>query len=165
MVNIPYQGAGSSLANTDFNVILDKIQSGLDVIQALNITVGSIGASGLLLNNGDAMNLRTATFNGVVDRGSISGTQTINFSSGLFQGCTVVSGINITWSAPVTGSMWRGTVFMIQDSTGSRLATWNKTEWSAGGSALGLSGGRMDVVTVMPSYRAGSFVASISTVF
>lgn len=171
-INTPAQTATGSLLYTDYNQVLNALEfATLDIstsgINMNNTVLASGGAAtfyGLVTASG-GVNSQVYSFNQLIDKGSISGAQTINFASGLVQGCTVVSGITITWSPPTIGSQWRGTVYFLQDSTGSRIPTFSKTEFVNGGSQLTLSGGRMDIVTVMPSYRAGSYVASISTVY
>lgn len=111
MTNIPYQVPTGSLDYTQFNIVLDKIQSGLDTIRTLSLTTGSIAASGISLVTGSPYGYGITM--PMTARSNISGGMWVAASGGLAYAAPVSSMKPVGVAAPGTNVASGGIVNVI----------------------------------------------------
>lgn len=81
MASIPYQTAAGSLTYSNFNTLLDKVQSGLDTITTLSLNTGSLNVSGISYSVGSPYGFGITI--PLLARTNISGGMWVSCSGGL----------------------------------------------------------------------------------
>lgn len=83
----------------------------------------------------------------IASRGNVSGAVQIDWSTGNIQKLTLIGTTNFTFTNAVAGQSV--TIFLTQDSTGSRLVTWSAIKWVGAAPTLSTGANRVDVVVVL----------------
>ena len=112
------------------------------------VVAAAISATGTLdLNNNNIQEVKTATFNGEIDDGNSSTADTIDFGTGNNHKSTMTGACTYTFTAPAGPASL--VLRLIQDATGSRVATWPATVKWSGGTAptLTTTANAIDIVT------------------
>jgi len=111
----------------------------------------------VLMSGNDIRNIRTADFGTAeYDNGNVSGTVTINWSSGQNQKMTITDDVTVSYSNP--NGISRVDLRVIQDVSGGNAVTWPGSQFWPGGTAptITTGSGTYDIVSVR--YRgAGNY--------
>jgi hypothetical protein len=136
MTNVSLTSSSSSgFLYADFQNLVSGLQLGA-------YEIGLLAASGPTLRN-----VKQASF-GIVANGTVSGTKTIDWTSGLFQSVTLGANTTFTFVAPTGCSSL--TLWMTQSGTGSMVPTFPTTSWAGSATPTwSQSGGRTDVVSLI----------------
>lgn len=92
----------------------------------------------------------------VVDNGNTSTADTIDFSAGNIQKSTLTDNVTYTFTNPTTGTQYE--LWLIQDGTGSRTATWPGTVKWAGGAAPTLTTTAAKIDIIHCSYDGANYL-------
>lgn len=122
--------SGAPVAGTNATITNSyalRVEAGATALVSLALT----GA--LTLGNNVISGVKTLTFNGEIDDGNSSTADTIDWSTGQKHKSTMTGNCTYTFTAPA--GPCNLLLKLIQDGTGSRLATWPATVKWAGGAA------------------------------
>jgi hypothetical protein len=112
------------------------------------VSAAAISTTGTLdLNNNNIQEVKTASFNGEIDDGNSSTADTIDFGAGNNHKSTMTGACTYTFTAPAGPASL--VLKLVQDATGSRVATWPATVKWSGGTAptLTTTANAIDIVT------------------
>ena len=112
------------------------------------VSAAAISTTGTLdLNNNNIQEVKTASFNGEIDDGNSSTADTIDFGTGNNHKSTMTGACTYTFTAPAGPASL--VLKLVQDATGSRLATFPATvKWAAGTApTLSTTANAIDIVT------------------
>lgn len=121
--------------------------------------------TGTLTLDGNGAFNRSAYFDAIVDDGDTGAAETIDWRSGNKHKSTLTGNVTYTFTDPAGPTSLQ--LFMFQDGTGSRTATWpSGVEWPGGTACtLTTTANAMDIVTLVFNGSAGAYYAQCANDF
>lgn len=119
----------------------------------ISIALSSLTAT-LNAANQALTGIKTATFNGEVDNGNVSGAATITWANGQRQRATLVGVTTFTFSAPPGPGNFM--LKIVQDATGGRTVTWPASVRWPNGTAPAVSSGGPNAIHIIAFYYDGT---------
>lgn len=107
---------------------------------------GNLTASGKVISQPELSSYRETFYNA----GNVTTTYTVNYNNGTYQKCVLTGNTAISFSNFPTSKGGAVILFVTQDGTGSRTASWTGVKWAGGTAPVVAAGaGQVSIITIV----------------